>query len=148
MPTIHIRSSPLGLPRRRAVAVRLTRWLRQRGVAPQRVVVHFSDHAPNSVYSGGMPVEAVGDPAAVLRYASVVCLVGADRDAEFRTGLADELATALGAGPGTGFLYVEFRPTRQDHVHIWLDNSMSRADGISPGQRQRSEDDGRDIAYP
>jgi hypothetical protein len=116
------------VPRRRAVAVRLTRWLRARGVPAGNVVVHFADHVPSTVFSGAMPIEALGTDTADLRHASVVCQVGPDRDEDFRAELADELAEALGAGEGTGFLYVEFRPTAPDHVHVWRGNGLRRAD--------------------
>ncbi len=128
MPTIHITSDPLPVLRRRAVAVRLTRWLRARGVAPGHVVVHFADHVPNTVFAGGMPVEALGGDPPALNYASVVCCVDPDREAAFRAELAAELAAALGAGSGTGLLYLEFRPTRPDYVHIWRDGVLRRAD--------------------
>lgn len=131
MPTIHISSDPLPVPRRRAVAVRLTRWLRTRGVAPAHVVVHFDDHRPNTVFSGGMPVEAIGGDVPGPTYASVVCQLGPDRDAAFRAEFAAELSAALGADAGSGFLYLEFRPTRADHVHVQRDGVLVRADVLT-----------------
>jgi hypothetical protein len=128
MPTLQISGASLPVHRRRAVAVRLTRWLRARGMTAENVVVHFADHERNAIFSGGMPVEALGDPAAALPHASVVCCIGPDRDPTFRAALAAEIAAALGAGPGTGFLYLEFRPTRPDHVHVWRDGVLRRAD--------------------
>lgn len=128
MPTFHITAGALPVPRRRAVAVRLTRWLRDRGIPAGNVVVQFTDHTPNSVFSGGMPIEVLGADTNGLRHASVVCQLGLERDAGFRAELADEIADALGAREGTGFLYVEFRPTRSDHVHVWRGNGLRRAD--------------------
>jgi hypothetical protein len=128
MPTFQITGASLPVHRRRAVAVRLTRWLRARGVPAENVVVHFADHERNTIFSGGMPVEALGDAAAPLPHASVVCRIGPDRDPAFRATLAEEIAAALGAGPGTGFLYLEFRGTRPDHVHVWRDGGLRRAD--------------------
>lgn len=128
MPTFHITTATLSAAGRRAVAVRLTRWLRERGIPSSNVVVHFADHAPNTVFSGGMPIEALGADTAELRHASVVCQIGPDRDADFRTELAEEIVEALGAGQGTGFLYVEFQPTQPDHVHVWGANGLRRAD--------------------
>ncbi|GAB3439754.1 hypothetical protein [Actinophytocola sediminis] len=131
MPTLHITSGPLPAARRRAVAVRLTRWLRDRGVPPGNVVVNFADHPPNTVFSGAMPVEALGAATARLRHASVVCQLGPDRDERFRDELCAEIADALGADADTGFLTIEFRPTRPDHVHVWRAGAPHRADRSS-----------------
>lgn len=128
MPTLHITACTLTAARRRAIAVRLTRWLRDRGVAPSNVVLYFADHTPNTVFSGAMPVEALGQETAGLRHAGVVCQVGPDRDERFRAELSAEIADALGADAGTGFLTIEFRPTRPDHVHVWLAGALHRAD--------------------
>ena len=128
MPTITITCDPLPVPRRRAAALRLTRWLRDRGVEPGHVVVHFADHQPGAVFTGGMPVEAVTKGADGLRFASVVACVGADRDDDFRAGLADEVAAALGVTDPEAFLYLEFRPTPREHVHIWRSGALRRAD--------------------
>lgn len=128
MPTLHITSCTLTASRRRAVAVRLTRWLRDRGVLPSNVVLTFADHPPNTVFSGAMPVEALGSETAGLRHASVVCQVGPDRDERFRAELSAEVADALGADAGTGFLTIEFRSTRPDHVHVWRAGALHRAD--------------------
>jgi hypothetical protein len=75
-----------------------------------------------------MPVEALGAETAGLRHASVVCQVGPNRDERFRAELAAEVAAALGADAGTGFLTIEFRPTRPGHVHVWRDGALHRAD--------------------
>ncbi len=131
MPTFHITAASLPVSRRRAIAIRLTRWLRGRGVPPGNVVVHFAEHVPNTVFSGAMPVEALGAGDTGLRHASVVCQLGPDRDATFRTDLAEEVAAALDADEGTGFLYLEFRPTRPDHVHVWRGGALDRADASS-----------------
>jgi hypothetical protein len=131
MPTIHIATEPLGAARRRAVTLRLTRWLRARGVAPAHVIVHFADLPPNTAFSGGMPVEALGTGAPALRCASVVCHLSPDRDAGFRAEFAAELAAALDAVPGTGFLQIEFRTTRPDHVFIWRDGALGRVDTMN-----------------
>ena len=128
MPTLRISAPTLPAGRRRAVAVRLTRWLRDHGVPPGHVVVHFDDLPPNSVFSGAVPVEALAAPAADLPCASVVCQVGPDRDEPFRSALAREIADSLGADDDTGFLSIEFRVTRPEHVHVWRQGGLCRAD--------------------
>lgn len=128
MPTITITCDPLSVPRRRAVALDLTRWLRDRGVEPAHVVVHFADHQPGTVFTGGMPVEAVAKDADGLHFASVVACVGTDRDEEFRAAFAERVAAALGVVHPSAFLYLEFRPTSREHVHIWRSGVLRRAD--------------------
>jgi hypothetical protein len=137
MPTITITSTPLTVPRRRAVAVRLTRWLRDRGVTPAHVIVHFTDHRPDTVFSGGLPVELITRTAAGLPYASVVCRIGPDRDAAFRAGLAEQIAAALEVRDPSALLYIEFRPTGPDHVHVWRNGALRRADSpLQPEERE------------
>jgi hypothetical protein len=121
------------------VAIRLTRWLRERGVPPAHVTVHFEEQPPNSVFSGGLPVEALGGSGSDLPYASVVCRISPDRPETFRRELAAELADALGAGPGTGYLSIEFRPTRPDHVYVWRSDALVRADRLADPERMLSQ---------
>lgn len=105
MPTITIRTPELPVPRRRAVALRLTRWLTAQGVQAGHVVVRFEPTEESTVFSGGMPVEALpheGDAAGPgPRHASVTCCVGPDRDDAFRDGLARCVTEALGADART-----------------------------------------------
>ncbi|MEU4565081.1 hypothetical protein [Micromonospora sp. NPDC023956] len=119
MPTIAIAAAPpLPTAGQRAVVLRLTRWLVERGVRPERVVVRF-DPAPD-LYAGGWPVP---------RHTTVTCCVGPDRDGEFRAALAGHVATTLG---GTGFLYLEFRTTSPADVYVRAGHHLVRADQPRP----------------
>jgi hypothetical protein len=134
MPTFDIDSPTLPAGKRRAVAVRLTRWLRDRGVDPRHVVVRFADTGRNATFSGGMPLEALpaGDG---LAYASVVCRLSPERDELFRQQLAAEVADALGADDRTPFFYLEIRPTSQSQVYLWRAGKPVRADTLGePGR--------------
>jgi hypothetical protein len=134
MPTFDIDTPALPASKRRAVAVRLTRWLRDRGVDPAHVVVRFSDAGRNATFSGGMPLEALpaGDG---LAHASVVCRLSPDRDELFREQLAAEVADALGADHRTPFFYLEIRPTSQSQVYLWHGGKPVRADRLGdPGR--------------
>jgi len=128
MPTITIDTPALRPAERRAVAVRLTRWLVRRGVQAAHVVVRFVDTPEGSVFSGGMPLEALPAGTSPIRHASVICCVGPDRDEEFQAALAAEIGEALGANEDTPFLYVEFRPTRPSHVYLLRQGRWCRAD--------------------
>ncbi len=133
MPTITI-TTPLPRPAtRRAVAVRVTRWLSRHGVAPSHAVVRFADAPDSTVFSGGFPLEALPRGRGVLQHASVVCHVGPDRDEGFRDGLAEEIAEALGLEPDTPFLYIEFRTTAPGHVYTYTSHQgeLRRADGTA-----------------
>ncbi|MFC9222460.1 hypothetical protein ACFT8W_17235 [Streptomyces hygroscopicus] len=128
MPTITINSPALPVPRRRAVALCVTRWLTQHGIEAGRVVVRFETTEDGSVFSGGLPVEALSYEGDGIRHASVTCCVGPDRDEEFREGLTECIAVALGVGPGTPFFYLEFRPTRPSYVYFGGAGALRRAD--------------------
>ncbi|KNB50248.1 hypothetical protein [Streptomyces caatingaensis] len=128
MPTITISSPPLPIPRRRAVALRLTRWLSDSGVEPGHVVVRFETPEEATVFSGGLPLEALPHDGTGIHHASVTCCVGPNRDEEFRAGLARCIAEALGAGDGTPFFYLEFRPTSPADVHLGGGRRLHRAD--------------------
>ncbi|MFY1671568.1 hypothetical protein ACN27G_16575 [Plantactinospora sp. WMMB334] len=129
MPTITIRTVPCSPSRRRAVAVRLTRWLTDHGVPPAHVVVRFEEQPEQTTFTGGLPLEALPHRPGVLRHAAVTCCVGPDRDERFRAGLAAEIADALGAGPDTPFFYLEFRPTSPADVYLAKRGVLRRADG-------------------
>ncbi|WP_207931020.1 hypothetical protein [Streptomyces sp. 8K308] len=136
MPTITITSPELPARRRRAVAVRLTRWLTGRGVTATHAVVRFVTEEPGSLYAGAFPVEALPAPAAgaggaePLHHASVVCQIGVDRDAGFRDELAAEIAAALGVGPGTAFFYLDLQPTARGHVYVADHGALRRVDTL------------------
>ncbi|MFL6110516.1 MAG: 4-oxalocrotonate tautomerase family protein [Catenulispora sp.] len=132
MPTITIETPGFRPARRRAVAVRLTRWLRTHGADPAHVVVHFVDTGGDSVFTGGLPLNAQYRGDAPLPFASVVCSVGPDRDEQFRTGLAEEIAAALEATADTSFLYIEFRPTDPGLVYYARDGRLVRAERPDP----------------
>ncbi|MEU9100004.1 hypothetical protein [Streptomyces sp. NPDC048361] len=118
MPTIEILTSDLTVPARRAVAIRLTRHLTARGVPAGHVVVHFTTAEPNSLFTGGMPADALPSAGDGLHHARVTVCVGPDRDETFRSDLAQEIAAALGMTERTPFLYIEFRPTDPALVHL------------------------------
>jgi hypothetical protein len=128
MPTIDIRTGALSVPTRRAIAIRLTRWLATRGVSPPHVVVRFTESMANSVFTGGMPVDALGAGSRGLTHATVICGIAPDRDDEFRQELSNEVAAALGFDVNTSFLYVEFRATRPDHVYVGSHAELCRTD--------------------
>ncbi|MHC0429351.1 hypothetical protein ACX6XY_04060 [Streptomyces sp. O3] len=128
MPTIDIQGPALTVPARRAIAVRLTRWLTERSVAAGHVVVKFSEPPPQTVFTGGMPVDVLPHDEEGLHYALVTVCVGPDRDEEFRSGLADEIAGALGLTGATPLLYIEFRPTDPGHVQLADRGRLRRAD--------------------
>ncbi|MFF5106729.1 hypothetical protein [Streptomyces sp. NPDC000134] len=132
MPTITITSPELPAPARRAVAVRLTRWLTARGVVPSHVVVRFVTEPPGSLYTGALPVEALpsagGDGS--LHHAGVVCQIGADRDAAFRDALAAEIGAALKVGPGTAFFHLDMQPAARGDVYVAVDGELCRADRL------------------
>ncbi|GAA3873287.1 hypothetical protein GCM10022243_43050 [Saccharothrix violaceirubra] len=127
MPTITITTTKLSTARRRAVAVRLTRWLSTHGSERGHVVVRFESTEEGTVYIGGMPVEALPYDDG-LRHAAVTCCVAPDRDEAYRAALAAEIGDALGLTAGTPFLYVEFRPTPLDQVHYGAAGKLRRAD--------------------
>lgn len=132
MPTITIDSPALAPARRRAIAVRLTRWMKTRGIHPSHVVVHFRETPENSIFSGGMPLEALPRGENSPPHASVTCCVGPDRDEEFCGQLAEEIGDALGVSEGSPFLYIEFRPTSPSRVYVARDSRLHRADRPLP----------------
>ncbi|MFF7768328.1 hypothetical protein ACFZC7_17695 [Streptomyces massasporeus] len=134
MPTITIRTPELPVPRRRAVALRVTRWLTAQGVQAGHVVVRFEPTEESTVFSGGMPVEALPHQtpdATGVHHASVTCCVGPDRDEAFRDGLARCVTEALGADATTPFCYLEFRPTSPSDVYLGAGEGLRRADGTA-----------------
>ncbi|HYN94074.1 MAG TPA: hypothetical protein VES42_09535 [Pilimelia sp.] len=120
MPTIAIATAPLAPARRRAIALRLTRWLVDRGVRADRVVVRFEP--PAEVYAGGWPV---------AEHTTVTCCVGPDRDEAFRAGLAAHVTATLG---GTGLVYLELRTTAPADVYVRAGGQLTRADRPAPAQ--------------
>jgi hypothetical protein len=128
MPTIEIDSPELPVATRRAVAVRLTRWLSDRDVRRSNVVVRFRTESGNSAYSGGMPLDALPGSDATPHHASVTCCVSPERDEPFRRGLAAEIADALGMNDRTPFLYIEFRPTPPSQVYVAERGRLRRGD--------------------
>ncbi|MDS1271520.1 hypothetical protein RIF23_14570 [Lipingzhangella sp. LS1_29] len=129
MPTITIATPARTPSHRRAVALRLTRWLADHeGIDPAHVIVRFPPTPEQTVFSGGMPMDTLPAGNGSLQHASVTCCVGPERDEGFRSGLAAEIADALGATKDTPFLYIEFRPTPRDHVYLWRRGELQRAD--------------------
>ncbi|GAA2264361.1 hypothetical protein GCM10010415_30390 [Streptomyces atrovirens] len=138
MPTITITTPELSPPARRAVAVRLTRWLTARGVVLSHVVIRFVTEPPGSLYTGAMPVEALPSPGdgESIHHAGVVCQIGVDRDEAFRDALADEIGAALKVGPGTAFFHLDMQPAARGNVYVAVDGRLCRADllGAAPEQ--------------
>ncbi|MFD3539184.1 hypothetical protein ACFWUQ_06740 [Streptomyces sp. NPDC058662] len=130
MPTITIATADLSAPRRRAVALSITRWLTGRGVRRAHVVVRFEPVAEDRVFAGGWPVAALPRPAEGegLHHASVLCCVSPDRDEEFRSQLAAHIAEALGVTVRSPFFYLEFRPTSPADVYIAAAGPLHRSD--------------------
>lgn len=137
MPTLEITSPAIPVPRRRAIAVRLTRWLRDRGVRPAHVTVSFRERPANALFTGGLPVEALAPTTDGLHDASVSCHLGPDRDEAFRDALAAEIADALGCSPETPFLYIEFRTTSPADVYVASAGRVRRADQPVPSGRMQ-----------
>ncbi|QUQ68838.1 hypothetical protein [Kutzneria sp. CA-103260] len=130
MPTVEIVTAALPANRKRAIAVRLTRWLVNRGVTASHVVVSFTDESRNSLFSGGMPIDAITPRPPAPAHARVVCCIGANRDDRFRDELADELVAALATADRDGFVYVEFRPIESPLVYLAHGGRLSRADQV------------------
>ncbi|OSZ59623.1 hypothetical protein OQI_15285 [Streptomyces pharetrae CZA14] len=139
MPTITITTPELAPPARRAVTVRLTRWLTARGVTPSHVVIRFVTEPPGSLYAGAMPVEAL--PAAPddrsIHHAGVVCQIGAERDEAFRDALAAEIGDALRVGAGTAFFHLDMRPAARSHVYVAVDGRLRRADRLGAAEETK-----------
>ncbi|GAA3289934.1 hypothetical protein GCM10020295_03010 [Streptomyces cinereospinus] len=127
MPTITITTPELSAPARRAIAVRLTRWLTARGVVPSHVVLRFVTERPGSLYTAAMPVEALPSPGdgESIHHAGVVCQIGADRDESFRDALAAEIGAALNVGPGTAFFHLDMQPAARSHVYVAVDGGCA-----------------------
>jgi hypothetical protein len=130
MPTITIDTCELPRSRRRTISVRLVRWLSERGVEPSHVVIRFQILPDQSVYSGGVPVEALSHAAGQPPYALVSCCVSPERDETFCAGLAEEIAEVLGLTGDTAFLYIEFRPIPPARVHVARHGRLYRADTL------------------
>ncbi|MBN9801329.1 hypothetical protein DMP15_29505 [Pseudonocardia sp. UM4_GMWB1] len=133
MPTIDIETAPaLSGRERRGVAVRLTRWLTDRGVTAAHVIVRFATAEPSAIHSGGLPIETLarGDG---LHHATVVCRIAPDRDREFRDGLAHALAEALHRDERTALFTVEFRVTDPSEVYLGSGSELRQAATIATG---------------
>jgi len=137
VPTITIDTPAPRPARRRAIAVRLTRWFADRGVDPAHVVVRFVDTGGDTVFTGATPVDTLPHGEDALLFASVSCCLDPERDERFRAELADEIAAALRVTEDTPFAYIEFRPTEPDLVFFARRGHLIRAD--EPASR-RSKD--------
>ncbi|OLF07360.1 hypothetical protein BLA60_27710 [Actinophytocola xinjiangensis] len=139
MPTITIDTPAPRPARRRAIAVRLTRWFADRGVDPAHVVIRFVDTGADTVFTGAVPVDALVRDADALPFASVTCCVGPDRDEWFRADLADEIAAALRVTEQTPFVHLEFRPTAPSLVYFARRGRLVRADQPGSPQKQGNQ---------
>ncbi|MFF5445543.1 hypothetical protein [Streptomyces sp. NPDC012888] len=130
MPTITIASAGLSAPRRRAVALGITRWLTARGVRAAHVVVRFEPADEDRVFTGGWPVSALPRPegAGDLHHAWVVCRISHDRDEEFRAALAGHIAEVLGVTARTPFFHLEFLPVSPADVYVAAGGPLHRSD--------------------
>jgi|GEM_PF-2267876 phenylpyruvate tautomerase PptA (4-oxalocrotonate tautomerase family) len=131
MPSIQISTVPLKTARRRAIAIQLTRWLSAHGVPPAHVIVQFTEIAPGTVFSGGLPLDALPGWRDGRCHAVVTCSIDPGRDQEFRTGLAAELARVLGPAQESVFLYIEFRLTPPGQVYLAGSSGPRRADELA-----------------
>jgi hypothetical protein len=138
MPTITISTPALRPARRRAIALRLTRWLSNSGTDPAHAIVRFVDTPGDTIFSGAMPLDAMSRGEGPVHFASVLCSVGPDRDEHFRAGLAAEIAAALEATEDTPFLYIEFRPTHPSLAYFARGGRLVRADTSTPSPEQGS----------
>jgi hypothetical protein len=133
MPTLVIATHPLSARRRRAVAVRLTRWLSDRGVDATHVIVRFEELEPQAVFVSGFPAGTdASDGAAALPLALVTCYVDPARDGVFRKALVAEIAGALEATEQTNLLYLRFHATHPEDVHTLSRGRLARADERTP----------------
>ncbi|WP_328315558.1 hypothetical protein [Streptomyces sp. NBC_00388] len=128
MPTVDVTSPALTPSARLKAALNLTRWLTNHGSDAAHVVVAFHTADPMAYFVRGVPLTTFDDPGGDQRrapWASVVCHVHPDRDAEYRAGLAEEIRRTLCPEAGTGHLMVRFEPTRPDHVLYRDGNTMT-----------------------
>ncbi|HVK24952.1 MAG TPA: hypothetical protein VM677_26635 [Actinokineospora sp.] len=128
MPTITIATAPLTGSRRRAIALRITRWLTERDIAAGHVVVRFEVADDSLVFTGGWPVDALPATAGELHHASVTVCVGPQRDEAFRAELAAHIAATLGLTERTAFFYLEFRTTPPSEVYVAAAGPLRRTD--------------------
>jgi hypothetical protein len=135
MPTVDIRTEDLPEPRRRAIALSITRWMRNRGIEPSHVTVRFEPWPAGAVYSGGLPVDALlarRDPRDGPAAMSISCALDPERDDAFRQQLAEHLASTLGAGPGTALFYLEFRDVSPRRAFLLRDGVPRPANAPAP----------------
>lgn len=128
MPTIEIFTTPMPLSHKRAVAVRLTRWFREHGVHAAHVMLRFADEPVNTLFTGGLPIEAMSHGETGVRHARVFCGIDPKRDSPFRDRLAAEIRMALEEFGRMDFLYIEFRATDPSRVYVGGTNGLRRAD--------------------
>jgi hypothetical protein len=143
LPTITIRTGPLPVVLRRAIAVKLTRWLTDAGATAAHVTVCFEEMTAGTVFSGGMPAEALAGPHAGPAAATVVCRVSPDRDGQFREELAREIVSTLPDGDAMPFVYVEFQPTAAGNVWIANHGQVWCADQPPAGREKVTPSAGR-----
>jgi phenylpyruvate tautomerase PptA (4-oxalocrotonate tautomerase family) len=118
MPTITIRTGQIPVVERRAIAVKLTRWLVETGVPASHVVVCFEEIPNGTVFSGGMPVESIGADNSRISSAAIFCRIAPDRDEHFRHSLAQKIVELLPAGHEMPLIYIEFQATPPSDVWI------------------------------
>ncbi|WP_436501662.1 hypothetical protein [Actinokineospora sp. HUAS TT18] len=128
MPTITIATAALSASRRRAIALKITRWLTDRGVAAGHVVVRFEEADGGMIFTGGWPVDALPVTPGELHHASVTVCVGPQRDEDFRADLAAHIADTLGRTDNTAFFYLEFRTTPPSEVYVAAAGPLRRTD--------------------
>lgn len=102
MPTITVEGSPIPTEVRRAVARKLSLWLRTQGVDINHVITRFRPADPAGVFSGPFPLADSG------AFAFVRCTVGAHRTADFRRGLSTQLVRTLSPAVPAGRIFIQF----------------------------------------
>jgi len=120
LPTIEVTSTPLTASTRVRVAIRLTRWLSDRGSHTAHAVVVFRAAEPMTYFAGGVPLSRYGEgdegEAKRARWSSVVCRVHPDRNHAYISELAHEVREALGLTGESDHCVIRFEPTRPDRV--------------------------------
>jgi hypothetical protein len=144
LPTIDVTSAPLTPSTRLRAAIRLTRWLDERGSQAAHVVVVFRTADPMTYFVGGLPLSTYreGDSeqdSQGARWASVVCHIHPARDHAYMLDLAEEVREALGIAGDSGHCLVRFEPTRPDRVFY---TKQGRITGVATASLGTSNQEG------
>lgn len=109
MPTTTVRCTALDVAQKRRIAKELAFWWRGVGVDITHAITQFDEVAPDSVFSGPMPLSDAP-------FAFVTCVVAADRDTELKAAYAEQVRRSLAAVVPAHRVFVSFQPTDpRDH---------------------------------